>query len=127
MLKPIDTSTWSSQDIIREAKMQTDAIARLDVWKRLAYSLVAIGFVLGLWGANVANTIGIAAGVLCLVAGIPASVVLTVGVSRGRNNVKHMLEAAGVDVGALLRPRSKGEAASSRSVDNTPAAKSQNK
>lgn len=127
MLKPIDTSTWSSQDIIREAKMQTDAIARLDVWKRLAYSLVAIGFVLGLWGANVANTIGIAAGVLCLVAGIPASVVLTVGVSRGRNNVKHMLEAAGVDVGVLLRPRSKGEAASSRSVDNTPAAKSQNK
>lgn len=127
MLKPVDTSTWSSQDIIREAKMQTDAIARLDVWKRLAYSLVAIGFVLGMWGANVANTIGIAAGVLCLVAGIPASVVLTVGISRGRNNVKHMLEAAGVDVDALLRPRSKGEAASSRSVDNTPAAKSQNK
>lgn len=127
MLKPVDTSTWSSQDIIREAKMQADAIARLDVWKRLAYSLVAIGFVLGLWGANVANTIGIAAGVLCLVAGIPASVVLTVGISRGRNNVKHMLEAAGVDVDALLRPRSKGEAASSRSVDNTPAAKSQNK
>ena len=127
MLKPVDTSKWSSQDIIREAKMQADAIARLDVWKRLAYSLVAIGFVLGLWGANVANTIGIAAGVLCLVAGIPASVVLTVGISRGRNNVKHMLEAAGVDVDALLRPRSKGEAASSRSVDNTPAAKSQNK
>ena len=127
MLKPVDTSKWSSQDIIREAKMQTDAIARLDVWKRLAYSLVAIGFVLGLWGANVANTIGIVAGVLCLVVGIPASVVLTVGVSRGRSNVKHMLEAAGVDVGALLRPRSKGEAASSRSVDSTPAAKSQNK
>ena len=38
-----------------------------------------------------------------------------------------LCEAAGVDVGALLRPRSKGEAASSRSVDNTPAAKSQNK
>ena len=55
MLKPVDTSKWSSQDIIREAKMQTDAIARLDVWKRLAYSLVAIGFVLGMWGANVAN------------------------------------------------------------------------
>ena len=127
MLKPIDTSTWSSQDIMREAKMQADAIARLDVWKRLAYSLVAIGFVLGLWGANVANTIGIAAGVLCLVAGIPASVVLTVGISRGRSNVKHMLEAADVDVDALLRPRSKGEATSSRSVDSTRAARSQNK
>lgn len=127
MLKPVDTSKWSSQDIIREAKMQTDAIARLDVWKRLAYSLVAIGFVLGLWGANVANTIGIAAGVLCLVAGIPASVVLTVGISRGRNNVKHMLEAAGVDVDALLRPRSKGEAASSHNVDGARAARSQNK
>lgn len=127
MLKPVDTSKWSSQDIIREAKMQVDAIARLDVWKRLAYSLVAIGFVLGMWGANVANTIGIAAGVLCLVAGIPASVVLTVGISRGRNNVKHMLEAAGVDVDALLRPRSKGEATSSHNVDGARAARSQNK
>lgn len=125
MLKPIDTSKWNRQDIIREAKMQTDVISRLDVWKRLAYSMVAIGFVLGLWGTNVSNTIGIVAGVVCLVVGIPASIVLTVGVSRGRRNVEHMLEAAGVDVKELLRPRGKGDVAKRHAADDAKAAQAQ--
>lgn len=37
----------SRDDLIREAKMQTDAIQRLNVWLRLGYSLVAIGFLRG--------------------------------------------------------------------------------
>ena len=36
MLKPLDTSNWSRQDIIREASIQSAALARLGVWKRLA-------------------------------------------------------------------------------------------
>lgn len=40
----------SRDDLIREAKMQTDAIQRLNVWLRLGYSLVAIGFLMGMWG-----------------------------------------------------------------------------
>lgn len=107
MLNPIDTSRWTRQDIIKEAKMQSDALARLGVWKRLAYSLVAVGFVLGIWGANVAATPAVVAAVICLVVGIPASAVLTVGINHGKRNVENMLTAAGVDVNELLQPRGK--------------------
>ncbi len=46
-LNPLDTSRWTRDDFIREARLQTDAIQRLNVWLRLGYSLVAVGFLLG--------------------------------------------------------------------------------
>ena len=107
MLNPIDTSHWKRQDIIREAQMQSAAIARLDMWKRLAYSLVAIGFILGLWGSGTSTTPAFVAGVVCLVIGVPCSIVLTVGINHAKTNVKNMLTAAGVDVTELLKVRSK--------------------
>ena len=107
MLNPIDTSHWKRQDIIREAQMQSAAIARLDMWKRLAYSLVAIGFILGLWGSGTSTTPAIVVGVVCLVIGVPSSIVLTVGINHAKTNVKNMLTAAGVDVKELLKVRSK--------------------
>lgn len=110
MLKPIDTSQWSRQDIIKEAQLQSAALARLGTWRRLAYSLVAIGFILGLWGSNDGVTAAIVAAVACLVLGVPSSVVLTIGVNRGKENVRNMLSAAGIDVGELLAPRSKRDA-----------------
>lgn len=110
MLKPLDTSNWKREDILREAQLQSAALARLGTWKRLAYSLVAIGFVLGLWGSSNGTMWAQVVAVICLVAGIPLSIVLTVGTSRGKQNVERMLEAAGVDVDELLRPRAKGEA-----------------
>lgn len=118
MLKPLDTSDWSRQDIIREASMQSAALARLGVWKRLAYSLVAIGFILGLWGANTSNTAAMVGGVACLVIGGIASVVLTVGTSRGKKNVEAMLTAAGIDVDELLKPRSKADVERARAEKN---------
>ncbi len=115
MLKPIDTTNWTRDDLVREARMQSGALAHLGTWKRLAYSLVALGFVLGLWGANAGAAPAVAAAVVCLVAGVPASVALTVGVARGKRNVEAMLTAAGVDVQELLRPRGKGTGAGSSS------------
>lgn len=38
----------SREALIAEAKLQTDAIQRLNVWLRLGYSFVAVGFILGL-------------------------------------------------------------------------------
>ena len=110
MLTPLDTSGWNRADIMREARMQSEALARLGVWKRLAYSLVAIGFILGLWGTNTAQGIAVTIGIACLVVGVPASIVLTVGINRGKRNVENMLTDAGVDVQELLRPRSKKDA-----------------
>ena len=46
----LDTSNWTRDDLIREAKLQTDAIQRLNVWLRIGYSLLAVGFILGYWG-----------------------------------------------------------------------------
>ena len=102
MLKPIDTSRWTREDILKEANLQSGAIARLDTCRRLAYSLVAIGFVLGLWGANAGLTWVMVVGVVCLVVGLPASAVLTVGVRRGRENVRCMLAAVGIDADELV-------------------------
>lgn len=114
MLKPLDTSHWSQQDILKEASMQSAALARLGVWKRLAYSLVAIGFIVGMWGMNVSLTPALVAGVICLVLGGFASVVLTVGTSRGKKNVEAMLESAGIDVDELLDSHRAGGAKDKR-------------
>ena len=46
----LDTSNWTRDDLIREARLQTDAIQRLNVWLRIGYSLVAAGFIVGYWG-----------------------------------------------------------------------------
>ena len=116
MLKSLDTTGWNRQDIIREAQLQSGALARLGVWKRLAYSLVAIGFILGLWGTNTVQGIAVAIGIACLVVGVPASIVLTVGINRGKRNVENMLIDAGVDVQELLRPRSKKDAGAAKRV-----------
>lgn len=117
MLKPVDTSRWSRQDIMREAQMQSAAIARLDTWKRLAFSLTAVGAILVIWGHGSSIMPGMVAGIICLVLGIPASVVLAVGVKHAKVNVKNMLNAAGVDVQELLRPRGKRATEGNRGPD----------
>ena len=86
----------SRDDLIREAKMQTDAIQRLNVWLRLGYSLVAIGFLVGMWGMQSGPGWGVPAGT-------PLSIVLKVGTTNAKKNVERMLEAAGIDVEELLR------------------------
>lgn len=110
MLKPIDTSRWGRQDILREASLQSAAIARLGVWKRLAYSAVAMGVIVGIWTTNAQIGWGMPVAAVLVIVGGFASVVLTVGVSRAKRNVEHMLAAAGVDVDELLAPHSKKDA-----------------
>lgn len=91
------------QQLIREAQMQTHAIQRIKVWQRAAYSLVAIGFILGLWGSQNDSMPAIVVGVALLVLGAPASIVLKVGVTRATANVERILEAARSDVSGLAR------------------------
>lgn len=93
----------SRDDLIREAKMQTDAIQRLNVWLRLGYSLVAIGFLVGMWGMQGGPGWGVPAGIVCLVVGTPLSIVLKVGTTNAKKNVERILEAAGIDVEELMR------------------------
>lgn len=114
MLKRLDTEKWSREDILREANLQAGAIARLSTWKRLAYSVVAIGFIVGLWGTNQGLLIAQIVGGVCLILGLPASGVLYVGVRRAKENVERMLEAAGIDAKELVKPRSKKDSPRNR-------------
>lgn len=95
--------TMTKSELICEAKLQTDAIQRLNVWLRLGYSLVAIGFLLGMWGVQGGPAWGVPVGVACLVVGVPASIILKVGTTNAHKNVERILEAAGVDVEELKR------------------------
>ncbi|WP_058270669.1 hypothetical protein [Olsenella massiliensis] len=88
--------------LIREADVQTRAIMNLEVWKRIAYSLLAVGALLAYWniyqgGPAWALIVGIGTFVLSAL----ASVMLYMVVERGKANVRTMMTAAGV---SLERP-----------------------
>ena len=104
-------------ELVREAKLQTDAIQRLNVWLRLGYSLVALGFILGMWGYQQGQTPAIVGGVVCLVIGVPVAIILKVGTTRAHRNVENILAAAGVDVEELkkhpMEAEGKGDEATS--------------
>ncbi|WP_273398156.1 hypothetical protein [Thermophilibacter mediterraneus] len=97
----LDTSGWTRADLVREAKLQTDAIQRLNVWLRIGYSLIALGFIVGYWGLYGEGGAGFGAlGVALLAVGAVASVVLKVGTTNAKRNVRAILAAADVDLDA---------------------------
>lgn len=105
-LNPLDTSRWTRDDFIREARLQTDAIQRLNVWLRLGYSLVAVGFLLcygGFFG-GFGTGWGIA-GVVVIVIGAFVSVVLKVGTTNAKKNVEALMLQAGIDLEELNRQK----------------------
>lgn len=110
-LKSLDTSGWTRDDLIREARLQTDAIQRLNVWLRLGYSLVAAGFIVGYWGFYGGGGTGFGVlGVVLLALGAVVSVVLKVGTTNAKKNVQGLMAAAGVDI-SKRRPAEKGDGA----------------
>lgn len=95
----LDTSNWTREDLVREARLQTDAIQRLNVWLRLGYSLVAAGFIVGYWGFYGGGGAGFGVlGVVVLALGAVLAVVLKVGTTNAKRNVRAILDAAGVDL-----------------------------
>lgn len=87
---------WQQTDnpIVAEARAQTLAIQRLQIWLRLAYSALALAVLLGYWGlaqgnAPVLGVIGVVMGVFALI----CVFVLRTGIAHGRQNVEAMLDA----------------------------------
>ena len=82
----------TTDPLLKEAQDQTRAIMRLQVYKRLAYSFVAIGIILIWWGfvGGASRAVGIA-GIVLTVIGVPSSVVLYIGIKHGKQNVNNML------------------------------------
>ena len=89
--KPVSHET--TDPLLKEAQDQTKALMTLQVYKRLAYSAVAIGTILILWGffAGGGRAAGIA-GIVVLVLGIPSSYILHIGIKHGQQNVRNMLD-----------------------------------
>ena len=89
----------SKEELVAEARRETDAIQRLAVWQRLGYSLLAAGFLLGYWGfyGGGGTAVGVV-GVVTLVVGAPVSLVLRIGIGHAKTKVRVVLAAAGVDL-----------------------------
>ena len=98
--------------LIREADRQTQAIMRLEVYKRIGYSVVAVGALMvyaRVW-QNAAMWV-LVLGIALMVLGALFSAVLYKGIKNGKKNVRHILEAAGVDPDAVrTRKSAKAEA-----------------
>ena len=87
---------WQETDdpLVAEARAQTLAIQRLQLWLRLAYSVLALAVLLGYWGfseggSTVAGVCGVIVGVFALA----CVLVLRTGIAHGRKNVNAMLDA----------------------------------
>jgi len=85
---------------------------RLEVYKRIGYSVVAVGALMVyacVW-QNAAMWV-LVLGIALMVLGALFSAVLYKGIKNGKKNVRHILEAAGVDPDAVrTRKSAKAEA-----------------
>ena len=83
---------WEASDdpLVNEAREQTLALQRLQLWLRLGYSALAIGVLLAYWGFTEGSNVVL--GVIGVVLGVLAFVVLRTGISHGRANVNAMLD-----------------------------------
>lgn len=98
-LRKLDTAGWSRYDLIREARLQTDAIQRLGTWLRISCSVAALGFVLAWWAWHGGGTPALGPiGVAFLLAGAAAAAIIRTGMGNARKNVKAIMAAAGVDL-----------------------------
>ncbi|MDO4325213.1 MAG: hypothetical protein Q4E24_04120 [bacterium] len=80
--------------LIREAKMQTEALMRLGIWRRAALSLMALGILLSFWSFVI--QIHILAGIFGILVAVLAgwaSFLITVGTKNGKKNVEKILKA----------------------------------
>ena len=84
--------TQSDDPLVAEARAQTLAIQRLQVWLRLAYSALALAALLGYWGfAEGGGPVPGVCGVLLGVVSLACVMVLRTGIAHGRANVNAML------------------------------------
>lgn len=81
--------------LIREAKMQTEALQRIGVWRRLALSVMAIGGLVAYTGfVSEPNILRGVFGIgIAVISGV-ISFLIRVGKKNGKKNVEKILKAA---------------------------------
>jgi len=88
--------------LMEEARLQTQALFWLGIWKRAALSVMAAGLVLAWWGLVLSA--GIIRGVLGIAiafAGGAAASIIRRGMVHGKKNVEQILKAAGLQHGEM--------------------------
>ena len=86
---------WEETDnpLVKEARAQTLALQRLQVWLRLAYAFLAGGVLLGYWGfAEGGGLWAKILGIVIAVLSFAVVVILRTGIDHGRRNVNAMLD-----------------------------------
>jgi hypothetical protein len=86
---------WEETDnpLVKEARAQTLALQRLQVWLRLAYAFLAGGVLLGYWGfAEGGGLWAKILGIVIAVLSFAVVMVLRTGIDHGRRNVNAMLD-----------------------------------
>lgn len=102
LLKKQVISSDNRSVLMEEARLQTQALFWLGVWKRAALSLMVVGLVLAWWGIFLSA--GIIRGVLGIaiaLAGGAAASIIRRGLVHGKKNVEQILKAAGFQHGEM--------------------------
>ena len=85
---------WQQTDdpLVAEARAQTLALQKLQLWLRLAYSALALAVLLAVWGIGEGGgTVAAVCGVLLSLVALGCVLVLRTGIDHGRKNVNAML------------------------------------
>ena len=94
--KHVGALSHSHEDnpLVVEARMQSKALGTLAVYRRLAYSVVAIGALLIYWSVYAdGGTVQLVIGILLLVVAVPCAALLHIGISHGKANVQKIIDA----------------------------------
>lgn len=86
-------NTVEKENLVTEARMQLTALRRINVWKKLAFVVSAIGVALaycGLSGTPSHLFLSIL-GIFLSIMGFAAAAVLGLGLKNGRRNVEKMI------------------------------------
>ena len=89
-------SQLTKQELLEEAKKQSEALERISRWRTYAMVLSAIGVAvayMGFTGNQHRIALG-AAGIVLIVAGVAFAVICNLGIRTGRDNVEKILNAA---------------------------------
>lgn len=82
----------TTDPLVVEARAQTLALQKLQLWLRLAYSVLALSVLLAAWGVSEGGgTAATIAGAVLSLLALACVLVLRTGIDHGRKNVNAML------------------------------------
>lgn len=99
------SSPVRNEALVKEADLQVRAIMRMEAWKRIAYSLLAVGALLAYWQTYRDGPLwALVVGIVIFAVSALVGLILYLVVNRAKMNVRAIMRAAGIDI-SRSRPR----------------------